>query len=55
MKHISLRTMTYGKPTAKTSVPLQYKPLETVTRLLFVTFNNSSKFTVYGLRSIEIL
>jgi len=54
MKHISLRMITYGKPTAKILVPLQYRPSEIVTRLLFVTFNNSSEFTVYRLRSTEI-
>ena len=47
--------MTYGKPTVKTLVPLQHRPLKTVTRLLFITFDNSFKFIMYGLRNIEIL
>ena len=55
IKYINLKTMTYRKPTVKTLVLLQYRPLKTVTKLPFITFNNSFKFMVYRLKSIKFL
>src|SRR6266571_1215207 len=46
--------ITYGKPTVKTSVPLQYRPLKTITRQLFVTSKTSFKFTEYRLKRTDV-